>query len=35
MCNGLVVPIVVFDQIYSFDTAALIKAIPRPEKMRG
>jgi hypothetical protein len=32
MCNGLVVPIVVFDQIYSFDRDALIKAIPRPEK---
>jgi hypothetical protein len=32
-CNGLMVPIVVFDQIYSFDRNALIKAIPRPEKM--
>jgi len=32
MCNGLVVPIVVFDQLYSFDRDALIKAIPRPEK---
>ena len=32
MCNGLMVPIVVFDQIYSFDREALIKAIPRPEK---
>jgi len=32
-CNGLMVPIVVFDQIYSFDRDALIKAIPRPEKM--
>jgi hypothetical protein len=27
------VPIVVFDQVYSFDREALIKAIPRPEKM--
>jgi hypothetical protein len=26
------VPIVAFDQIYSFDRAALIKAIPKPEK---
>jgi len=34
-CNGLMVPIVVFDQIYSFDRDALIKAIPRPEKMTG
>ena len=32
MCNGLMIPIVVFDQIYSFDRDALIKAIPRPEK---
>jgi len=27
------VPIVAFDQIYSFDRATLIKAIPKPEKM--
>lgn len=33
MCNGLIVPIAAFDQIYSFDRDALIKAIPRPEKM--
>jgi hypothetical protein len=32
MCNGLTVPIVAFDQIYSFDRDALMKAIPRPEK---
>lgn len=32
MCNGLMLPIVVFDQIYSFDREALIKTIPRPEK---
>jgi hypothetical protein len=32
MCNGLMVPILAFDQIYSFDREALIKAIPRPEK---
>jgi len=31
-CNGLLVPIVVFDQIYSFDRDALIKSIPKPEK---
>jgi len=30
-CNGLMVPIVVFDQIYSFDRSALIQNIPRPE----
>jgi hypothetical protein len=29
MCNGLMVPIVYVDQIYSFDRDALLKAIPR------
>lgn len=33
MCNGLMIPIVAFDQLYSFDRDALIKAIPRPEKV--
>jgi hypothetical protein len=32
LCNGLMVPIALFDQVYSFDRDALIKAIPRPEK---
>jgi len=32
MCNGLMVPIVGFDQIYSFDRDSLIKSIPKPEK---
>lgn len=32
MCNGLMVPMVAFDQIYSFDRESLIQAIPRPEK---
>jgi hypothetical protein len=32
MCNGLMVPLVIFDQIYSFDRDSLIKSIPRPEK---
>ncbi len=31
MCNGLMVPIVVFDQIYSFDQDTLINAIPKPD----
>jgi hypothetical protein len=31
MCNGLAIPVVMFDQIYSFDRDALIKAIPKPE----
>ena len=30
MCGGLMVPILVFDQIYSFDRSALIESIPRP-----
>lgn len=33
VCNGLMVPIVAFDQIYSFDRDSLIKAVPKPEKM--
>jgi hypothetical protein len=32
-CNALMVPIVIFDQIYSFDRESFIKAIPRPEKI--
>jgi hypothetical protein len=32
-CNGLMVPIVVFDQIYTFSRDALIGAIPRPEQI--
>jgi PatG C-terminal len=30
-CNGLALPIVVFDQIYSFDQHALIDLLPKPE----
>jgi PatG C-terminal len=33
LCNGLMVPIVAFDQLYAFDRETLVKAIPRPEKM--
>jgi hypothetical protein len=33
MCNGLVVPIVAFDQLYSFDRDSLIGSIPRPERV--
>ena len=33
MCNGLMIPVVSFDQIYSFDRDALIKAIPKPSKI--
>lgn len=31
MCDGLMVPVVVFEQMYSFDVDSLIKSIPRPE----
>jgi PatG Domain len=33
MCNGLTVPVVAFDQVYSFSRKALIDAIPRPDKV--
>jgi hypothetical protein len=33
VCNGLMIPIVVFDQLYSFDVDALLGSIPRPEKV--
>jgi hypothetical protein len=32
-CNGLLVPIVVFDQMYSFDIDTLVRSIPRPEQI--
>jgi len=31
MCNGLMIPIVAFDQIYSFDRNELLKALPAPK----
>ena len=31
MCNGLMIPIVGFDQLYSFDVDSFIEGIPRPE----
>jgi len=33
MCNGLMVPIVYFSQIYSFDRESLRKSIPRPKSV--
>jgi hypothetical protein len=33
LCNGLVVPFLVFDQIYSFDVDSLLEAIPRPDSV--
>lgn len=31
VCSGLAIPLVTFDQLYSFDRDSLIAAIPRPE----
>lgn len=33
VCNGLMIPIVAFDQIYSFDRDSLVSSIPRPESI--
>ena len=33
LCNGLSIPIVMFDQIYSFDRGSLISSIPVPKNM--
>ena len=35
MCNGLAVPVLVFDQIYSFDRDSLIESIPSPESIKS
>lgn len=35
LCNGLMVPIVIFDQVYSFDVDTLLSAIPRPEETQS
>ncbi len=34
-CNGLMVPVVLFDQIYSFDRNALIDSLPVPDDVEG
>jgi hypothetical protein len=33
VCNGLMVPIVAFDQLYAFDRQAFIDGLPRPDKV--
>ncbi len=35
LCNGLTVPIVAFDQIYSFDVDALLGGLIRPENIKA
>jgi hypothetical protein len=32
-CNGLMVPVVAFDQLYSFDVDSLVQGIPRPDSI--
>lgn len=32
-CNGLMLPMVAFDQIYAFDIDSLVGSIPRPDKI--
>jgi hypothetical protein len=33
MCNGLALPVVVLDQLYSFDRDTLIESIPKPDSV--
>jgi hypothetical protein len=33
LCHELMVPVIIFDQVYSFPQEEFVKAIPRPEKM--
>lgn len=35
VCNGLALPVVVFDQLYSFDRDSLIAGIPKPDSVSG
>jgi hypothetical protein len=35
MCNGLTLPIVAFEQLYSFDRQSLVESIPEPESVTG
>jgi hypothetical protein len=35
LCNGMQIPAVVFEQIYSFDRDSLVKNIPRPEGVKA
>jgi hypothetical protein len=35
LCNALMVPVVVFDHVYSFDVDTLLGAIPRPSGAKG
>ncbi|SEE09956.1 hypothetical protein [Streptomyces sp. PAN_FS17] len=33
LCNGLMLPLVAFDQIYAFDTETLVAGLPRPDDL--
>lgn len=32
ICNGLLVPVLIFDQIYAFDRKSLLESIPKPKE---
>jgi PatG Domain len=34
-CNGLMVPVVAFDNLYSFDVDSLVKSVPRPKGIKS
>lgn len=33
LCNGLMLPMVAFDQIYAFDRGSLVRSLPKPENI--
>jgi hypothetical protein len=33
LCDGLMLPVVAFDQIYSFDSQELVRALPKPDNI--
>ena len=33
LCNGLQIPVVLFDQIYSFDRESFVSSVPRPDDL--
>lgn len=35
LCNGLMIPVVILDQLYSFDSQVLIQSIPMPESIKS
>lgn len=33
LCNGLMLPVVMYDQIYAFDAGSLVRALPKPDNL--